>query len=178
MPRLLFCAIFLVLLIVLFPVDPLAAKLPYYRSNWNSQNWIYHPSTQISALAQNRRAHPLLNHLSYLRTSTYVAQPQYLRKLFNVKPAGSTRSSIHLTLLRPSISPLQISNRLYNQAAPILLNNLPKSVRTVPNTFPNSATTSQCSSLPLSLSKTQFRSHLKHTFSESHTHLHLLSCSD
>ena len=34
-------------------------------------------------------------------------------------------------------------------------------MRTFSNTSPNSATTSQCASLPLSLSKTQFRSHFK-----------------
>ena len=63
------------------------------------------------------------------------------------------------------------------------------------NTLPNSTTTSQCSSLPLSLSKTHFHSHLifhshlnispqyftltsKHTYSKSHTHFNLLPCSD
>ena len=65
----------------------------------------------------------------------------------------------------------------YNQTAPILWNNLPKSMRTFSNTSPNSATTGQCSSLLLSLSKTQFRTLLK-TFSASHTHLNLLSFSD
>ena len=92
----------------------------------------------------------------------HTSQPQYLRRLINIKPAGSTRSYNHFTLFRPSTtSSLKISNRSYNQTAPILWNNLPKSMRTFCNTSPNSATTSQCSSIPLSLSKTKFRSHLK-----------------
>ena len=58
-------------------------------------------------------------------------------------------------------SSLKISNLSYNLTAPILWNNLPKTMRTFSNTSPNAATTSQSSSLSLSLSKTQFRSHLK-----------------
>ena len=93
----------------------------------------------------------------YLHTS----QPHYLRKLINIKPAGYTRSSNHLTLLCPfTTSSLKIFNCSYNRTTSILWNNLPKSMRTFSNTSPNSAT-SQCSSLPLSLSKTRFRSHLK-----------------
>ena len=111
----------------------------------------------------------------YLKTS----QPKYLRKLINIKPAGSTRSSNHLTQLRPSnTSSLKISNRSYNRTASILWNNLPKSMRTFSNTSPNAATTSQSTSLPLSLSKTEFSHISKNTFSASRTHLNLLSCSD
>ena len=102
----------------------------------------------------------------------HTSQPQYLRKLVNIKPAGFTRSSNHLTLLHSSnTSSLKVSNHSYNQTAPILWNNLPKSMRTFSNTSPNSVTTSQCSSLALSLSKTQFRSHLKtYLFSISYPH--------
>ena len=100
--------------------------------------------------------------ISLTYDSLHTLQPQYLRKLINIKHAGSTRSSNHLTLLRPSTtSSLKISNRSYNQTAPILWNNLPKSMKTFSNTSPKSATTSQCTSLPLSLSKTKFCSHLK-----------------
>ena len=120
------------------------------------------------------RIHYKITSLTYnfLQTS----QPQYLRKLINIKPAGSTRSSNHLTLLGPSTSYLNISNHSYNQTAPILWINLPKSMRTFSNILNNSAITSQCFSLPLSLSKTQFRSHLKPYLLASHTHLNLLSC--
>ena len=34
-----------------------------------------HPGTEISALAQNRRAHPIQNHLIYLRLSPYLVTP-------------------------------------------------------------------------------------------------------
>ena len=90
----------------------------------------------------------------------HTSQPLYLRKLINIKPAGFTRPSDHLTLLRPSTS-LKIFNGSFNQTAPILWNNLPKSMRTFSNMLPNSTNTSLCSSLPLSLSKTQFHFHLK-----------------
>ena len=106
-----------------------------------------------------KHIHYKINSLTYdlLQTS----QPQYLRKLINIKPAGSTRSSNHLTLLCPFTSFLKMSNCSYNQTAPILWNNLPKPMRTFSNTSTNCATTSQCSSLPHSHSKTQFRSRLK-----------------
>ena len=78
----------------------------------------------------------------------------------------------------PPTSSLKISNRSYNQTAPILWNNLPESLKTFSNMLPNSANTSQCSFLPLSLSKTQFRSHLKTYIFASYTHLNLLFCSD
>ena len=110
--------------------------------------------------------------------SPYLTTP-IPQKRINIKPAGSTRSSNHHTLLHPStISSLKIANRSYNRTAPIPWNNLPKSMRTFSNTSPNSATTSQCSSLPLSLSKNQFCSHHKTYLSASRTHLNLLSCSN
>ena len=97
--------------------------------------------------------------------SLHTSQPQYLRKLINIKPDGSSHSSNHLTLLRSSTtSSLKIYNRSYNRTAPILWNNLPKPMRTFSSKSPNSASTSQCFSLPLPLSKTQFRSHLKTYF--------------
>ena len=110
-------------------------------------------------LKKDERIHYKIISLTYdfLQTS----QPQYIRKLINIKPAGCTRSSNHLTLLRPSTTSLKMSNRSYNRTAPILWSNLSKYMRIFSNTSPNSATTNQCSSLPLSLSKTQFRSHLK-----------------
>ena len=111
----------------------------------------------------------------YLHTS----QPQYLRKLINIKPARSTRSSNHLTLLRPSTtSSLKISNRSYNRTAPILWNNLPKSMRTSSNTSPNAATTSQSTLYHSHFLRLNFAHISKHTFSASRTHLHILSCSD
>ena len=63
--------------------------------------------------------------------------------------------------LYSTTSSLNICNRSNNRTAPIMWNNLSKSMRTFSNTSPNTATTSQCPSLPLSSSKTHFRSHLK-----------------
>ena len=106
------------------------------------------------------RMHYKIISLTY--DSLHASQPKYLRKLINIKPAGSTRSSNLLTLLRPSTTfSRKISNSSYNRTAPILWNHLPKSMRTFSNTSSNSATTSQSFSLLLSLSKTQFCSHLK-----------------
>ena len=116
------------------------------------------PCTEIFAMAQNRRAHPLQYHLLL---GTFSILPQYLRKLINIKSIGSTHSFAHLILLSPSISSLKMSNHSFNQTAQILWNNLPKSIRTFSYTLPNSPTTGQCSSLQLSRSKVQFRSHLK-----------------
>ena len=100
--------------------------------------------------------------ISLTYDSLNTSQHQYLGKLINIKPAGSTRSSNHLTLLRLSNTcSLKISNLSYHRTSPILWNNLPKSMRTFCKTSPNYATNSQCSSLQLSLSKTQFCSHLK-----------------
>ena len=46
--------------------------------------------------------------------SLHTSQPQYLRKLINIKPAGATHSSGNLTLLCPSITYLKISNHSFN----------------------------------------------------------------
>ena len=65
------------------------------------------------------RIHYKIISLTY--DSLHTSQPQYPRKLINIKPAGSTCSSNHLTLLHPSTtSSLKISNRSYNRTAPIL----------------------------------------------------------
>ena len=144
----------------------------------NPQNWTYHPCTQIFALAQNRTENPLQNHLSYLRPSSYLATSIPQKTYQNIKQTGFTRTSNHFNPLRPFSSSLKISNRSYNQTAPILWNNWPKSMRSFSNTSPNSATSSKCSSWPLSPSKTQFRSRLNIYLSSSHTHLNLLFCSD
>ena len=95
--------------------------------------------------------------LSFYRIYTYIYIYIYIYIY-----APTSRKNRYLTLLhRSTTSSLKISNRSYNRTAPILWNNLPKSMRTFSNTSPNAATTSQSSSLSLSLSKIQFRSHLK-----------------
>ena len=111
--------------------------------------------------------------------SVHTSQPQYLRKLISIKPARSTRSFNHLTLLRPfTSSSLKICNRSYNRTAPFLWNNLPKSMRTFSNTSPNTATTSQSTLYHSHFLRLNFVHISKHTFSASRTHLHILSCSD
>ena len=87
----------------------------------------HHPCTQISALAQNRSAYPLQKIISFTYDLLHTSQPQYLRKLINIKPISFTRSSDHLILLCPATSYLKISNHSFNQTTPMLCNNLPKS---------------------------------------------------
>ena len=108
------------------------------------------------------------NHMTY--NLLHSSEPQYLKKLINIKLAVSTRSSDHLTLLRPSTSSLKVSNLSYNQIAPILWNNLPKSLRTFSNALHN---------LQRLVNVPRYRSHFlspnfapisKHTFSTYHTH--------
>ena len=83
------------------------------------------------------------------------------------------------SVLGPSTtSSLKIFNPSYNQTAPILWNNLPKSMRTFSN--------NHIILLPI-VNVPPYKSHFlrpniahisKHTFSASHNHLNLLSCSD
>ena len=61
--------------------------------------------------------------------------------------------------------PLLLKLLIVHTAEPLLSPGIIyQNLRTFSNTSPNSATTSQCTSLALSLSKTQFRSHLKTPF--------------
>ena len=62
-----------------------------------------------------------INSLAY--DVLHTSQPQYLKNLINIKLTGSIGTSDHLTLHRPSVSLLKISNRSFNQTAPIFLNN-------------------------------------------------------
>ena len=95
--------------------------------------------------------------INFLHTS----QLKYFRKLMNIKPAGSTHSSNPLTLLAPP-PPLLLKYLILHPTKPLLSSGIIyQNLRTFSNTSPNSATTSQRSSLPLSLSKTQFCSYLK-----------------
>ena len=73
-------------------------KTPFLALCLEPQNWKHHLCTQISEQAENRRAHPLQNHLSHLWPTPYFVT-QYIRKLINIQSPGSTRSSDHLTLL-------------------------------------------------------------------------------
>ena len=141
-----------------------------------SKIWIYHPVLKsLHWLKIEEHIHYKIIPLTY--DLLHNSQLQYIWKLINIKHTGFTRSSNHLTLFHPfSTSSLKLSNRSYNRTAPIIWNNLPKSMRTFSNTLPNSATTIQYSSLPLSLSNFSLIS--KHTFSASHIHLNLLSCSN
>ena len=89
-----------------------------------------------------------------------TSHPSYLRKLITIQPAGSTRSSDYLTLLRPtttSKAPLKISNRSFRYSAPTLWNSLPSHLRKYSANIPNSNSNSQL----LALSRGQFLSKLK-----------------
>ena len=58
-------------------------------------------------------------------------QPQYHRKLINVKPSGKSCSSVYLCLsLPPLTSKLKFSNRSFRISAPHLWNSLPSTLRT------------------------------------------------
>ena len=109
----------------------------------------------------------------------HTSLPQYLRKLINIKLAGSTRCLNHLILLHPSTtSSLKISNRLYNE---LLLS----SVIIYPNLWKPSLTRHLI--LQSQVDVPPYHSHFhrpnfafisKHTFLASHSHLNLLSCLD
>src|SRR6218665_801049 len=61
---------------------------------------------------------------------SFQAKLSYLRRLFTIQPARSTRSSSALTLLRPSVtSSLKFSDRSIAIAAPPLWNKLPPALR-------------------------------------------------
>ena len=58
-----------------------------------------------------------------------TSQPDYLHNLISVQSTGRTRSSSLVTLARPSVSSLQITNRSFTYASPYLWNQLPSSFR-------------------------------------------------
>src|SRR6218665_515507 len=69
--------------------------------------------------------------LSLTYNSPQSSQPTYLRALFTIQPARSTRSSSCLTLSRPPVtSHLTFSNRDISVTAPRLWNGLPPELRT------------------------------------------------
>ena len=137
------------------------------------------PGTQFSALAQNGRAHPLQNHLSYRYDFLHTLQPQYLRKLINIKPAGSTRSSNHLTVLRFSTTS-SLKNLIVHTTEPLLSSGI------IYQNLWELSLTRHLILQPL-VNVPPYYSHFlrpnfahisKHTFSASRTHLNLLSCTD
>ena len=97
----------------------------------------------------------------------HKSQPSYLRKLIYIKPTGKTRSSDHLCLSLPPITPkLKFSDRSLRNASPRLWNSLPTNLRSFSQQIPTSSSPTSLPFNTLSLSRSQFLSRLK-------THLHL-----
>jgi len=87
-------------------------------------------------------------------------QPSYLHCLLNVQSYRTTRSSVIITLQRPSVfSRLKITDRTFTHHAPVLSNSLPKQLRQL--SAPPSHGTATDSSPLLALSSHQFHSQLK-----------------
>ena len=101
--------------------------------------------------------------LSMLYDILHTSKPQYFRKLIQIKPHGSTRSSDYLTLIIPKTSALKISSRSFTQSAPILWNNLLLHMRTCSQMPPRNASLNVYLSISqtLALSKKQLHSQLK-----------------
>ena len=91
--------------------SPATAKLPCSHSNSNPKTEHITPVLQsLHWLKIEERIHYKIISLTY--DFHHTSQPQHIRNLINIKPAGSTRSSNHLTLLCLSTtSSLIISNR-------------------------------------------------------------------
>jgi len=87
-------------------------------------------------------------------------QPSYLHSLLNVQSNRTTRSSVIITLQRPSVSSrLILTDKSFTQHAPVLWNSLPKHLRQ-PSAPPSLDTATDSSPL-LALSSHQFHSKLK-----------------
>ena len=91
--------------------SPATAKLPCSHSNSNPKTEHITPVLQyLHWLKMEECIHYKIISLTY--DFHHTSQRQYLRNRINIKPAGSTRSFNHLTLLHPSTtSSLIISNR-------------------------------------------------------------------
>ena len=100
--------------------------------------------------------------ISITRDILHTSQPLYLQKLIHITPPGPTRSSNYLTLIRPPISSLKISDRSFSKTAPTLWNKLPIAMRTLSPT-PLHSTVNTNDPPSLSLSKAQFRAQLFHS---------------
>jgi len=89
-------------------------------------------------------------------------QPSYLHSLLNVQSYRTTRSSVIITLKRPSLrSRLKITDRSFTHYAPVLWNPLPKQLRQS-SAPPSHGTATDSSPLGLlALSSHQFHSKLK-----------------
>jgi len=99
-----------------------------------------------------------------------TSQPTYLQEIISVQPPRSTRSSSVVTLARPAVSSLKITNRSFPYASPHLWNHLPHSLREPNPSHLSHVPESSSSSPPLSLSITPslFHSRLKtHLFHKS-----------
>jgi len=84
-------------------------------------------------------------------------QPSYLHSLLNVQSYRTTRSSVIITLQRPSVrSRLKISDRSFTHRAPVLWNSLLKQLRQ-PSAPPTHGIATVSSPL-LALSSHQFHS--------------------
>ena len=105
--------------------------------------------------------------------------PKYIRQLINIKPAGSTRSSNHLTLIAHP-PPLLLKHLIVHTTEPLLSSGI-----VYPNLWELSITRHLI--LQSLVNVLLYHSHFlrpnfahisKHTFSASRIHLNLLSCSD
>ena len=126
---------------------PVTVKLACLCNNGNHQIWKHDLYTQVTIWLKNEECiHYII--ISVTCDLLHTFQPQYLRKLVHIKTPGSTRSSDHFTLLLSA--KFKLSNHFFIQSAPVLWNNLPKSMGTFSNTPPNFPFTDSCSSLLLS----------------------------
>ena len=93
----------------------LLQKLPYLSSNWSHKTEHITSALNYPHWLQSEE-HIHCKIISLMIPSSFSTLiPQ---KLINIKPPGSTHSSDHLTLLRPSKSSLKISNCSFNQTVP------------------------------------------------------------
>ena len=102
--------------------------------------------------------------LSITYTALQYGQPRYLRQQLTVQPLRSTRSGMPITLSRPPISRLKISDRSFYHMAPKIWNSLPAHLRK-----PASSSQTNSDHCLLALSRQQFLSQLKtHLFKHSY----------
>ena len=104
--------------------------------------------------------------ISLTYSALQFGQPKYIRRLITVKPLGSTRSGHLITLVRPPISRLMVSDRSFYHKAPVIWNSLPAHLRQ-PATLPPSTISTNTGIL--ALSRRHFLAQLKtHLFHQSY----------
>ena len=104
--------------------------------------------------------------ISLTYTALQTGQPTYLRNLLTLQSSRSTRSGSLVTLARPSVPKLRISDRSFQYQAPAIWNTLPAHLR-----LPASPSSTQQTSNHniLALPRKQFLSQVKtHLFKQSY----------